>query len=73
MQIRKIEHQNNYKYREWGRILDFEKNRTHPLLFLMSLIFFKMQNFTSFLIFIIICEGRSLHFVCQTEKLLLNV
>ena len=44
----------NYKYWEWDKILYFEKNQTLLLLFLMSLIFFKMQNFTSFSIFIIL-------------------
>ena len=63
----------NYKYWEWDKILYFEKNQTLLLLFLMSLIFFKMQNFTSFSIFIIIRKGRSPHFACQTVKWLLNV
>ena len=44
----------NYKYWEWGKILYFEKNQTLLLLFLMSLIFFKMQNFIPFSIFIIL-------------------
>ena len=45
IQILNIDHWQNYKYWEWGKILNFEKNQTFPLLFLMSLIFFKMQNF----------------------------
>ena len=63
----------NYKYWEWGKILYFEKNQTLSSSFLMSLIFFKMQNFTSFSIFIIIRRGRWPHFACQTVKWLLNV
>jgi len=53
--------------------LVFKKNQTLLLLFLMSLIFFKMQNFTPFSIFIIIHKGRSPHFAYQTVKWLLNL
>ena len=44
----------NYKYWKWDKILYFQKNQTLLLLFLMSLIFFKMQNFTLFSIIIIL-------------------
>ena len=34
-----IYHPQNYKYGKWGKFLYNEKNQTHPLLFLMRLIF----------------------------------
>ena len=63
----------NYKYWEWDKILYFEKNQKLASSFLMSLIFFKLQNFTPFSIFMIQRKGKSFHFACQTVKWFLNV